>query len=371
MKIDIITFHNTSNFGATLQCTALFNYLKGKGHDVEVINYLPSYVVDKKSVTKELKKVSTSGNKIKAILKGMAYIAYAGKVIKRDRRFEAFIGENLKLSRVYHTCKELQADPPVADLYICGSDQIWNSTLTGGTPDKAFFLRFVRGKKKASYGASMGEFYVEENGEELKRLTKDYIGISVRESSMAPRLSKVIGRNVEAVLDCTLLLDRQDYCAMEKDYPCGKTPYLLLYNMQRSEISNRIAKKIAREKKLKIINISPNPFVRCKGARNRIDIGPGEFLTLFRNAEYVVTNSFHGTVFSILYGKQFTSIPHSTRSGRVVDLLGMLGLKDRMTESADQIDRNMIDFEEVHERLRECRRASNEYLNRILSGAGE
>lgn len=365
MKIEIITFHNTSNFGATLQCTALSYYLKQMGHEVEVIDYLPQYVLDKKSVWKELKKAGKAPNKAKALLKGILYIFLFAQIRRRDRKFEEFISGNLSLSKRYRNAGELLKDPPRAGLYICGSDQVWNPALTGGVLDPAFFLRFAQGSRRASYGVSLGELNVEQNAEELMKLTDDYIGVSVRERSMALRLAEAIGKEVMTVPDCTLLLDKKDYRQFEKKTEIPGKPYLLLYNLLRSDACDQIAAKIAREKGLSIVNITPNPFIRMRGTRNRIDIGPGEFLYLFRNAEYVVTNSFHGTIFSIIYEKQFTSIPHAKRPERVIDLLEMLGLEGRMSPDPESICMDDIDYAKVRERLLECRKVSCEYLTRI------
>ncbi len=365
MKVSIITFHNTSNFGATLQCLALFNYLTNLNQDVEVINYLPSYVKNKKGVKKELKKIGKAKNKIKALLKGLAYLAHAKQIKNRDSRFEQFINQNLKLSRVYHESFSLKEDPPCADLYICGSDQIWNPVLTGGVFDEAFFLRFTDGVK-VSYGTSMGELAVENYAEELKELTGDFSMLSTREHSTAERLSRIIEQPVKTVLDCTLLLNMEDYSRYEEPVNATDKPYLLYYSMQRSAIAETVARRIAELHGLDIIDISPNPMRSLKGSKKMFEIGPGEFLTLFKNAHYVVTNSFHGTVFSILYKKQFMCTLHSTRGGRVQELLASLGLTDRIAKDKEGDYIKVIDYEAVYLSLRKLRMESQTYLYQAM-----
>lgn len=367
MKIGIITFHNTSNYGATLQCTALSNYLKKKGNQVEIINYLPNYVLEKKSVFKELKKCKRAKNKGKMLLKGLAYCLYARSIRKRDEAFERFINRNLALTSVYHTNQQLTDNPPVADLYICGSDQIWNPMLTGGHLDRAFFLQFTE-KTKATYGVSVGELDIEKYASELKKLTNDFALISAREQDTALRLSKVLGKKVYTVLDCSFLLNQADYSPLESKVSSRicKGPYLLLYNIQRQEKANLIAKKIAEENHLIIVDISPNPFIRIKDSSKIMDIGPGEFLWLINHADYIVTNSFHGTVFSIIFEKQFYSIPHNTRSGRVIDLLGMLHLEDRIITDVSQISEDTIDYCAVSVALNKMKTDSVEYIDRLL-----
>lgn len=365
MKISIITFHNTSNFGATLQCSALSYYLTRLGHEVKIIDYLPQYVLDKKSVFKEMKNIGKSHNKIKAMIKGLAYVVYAPALKRRDNKFEAFIQKNLVLTSTYHSYNSLNDDPPSADFYICGSDQIWNPSLTGGELDYAFFLQFVK-ENKAAYGVSMGEFDIEAEGNIVKTLVKDFSGISVREKSVAKKLSESIGKNVEVVLDCTLLLKAEEYSCMECDMAVLNKHYVLLYNVQNSKDAIAISKKIAYDHNLSIIDISPNPFAKVKGAKKIIDIGPGEFLTLIKNAEYVITNSFHGTVFSIIYERKFFSLAHSKRAGRVVDLLLSLELIDRLVKSVEEIDDKPIDYIKTKRLLSVYRQNSFEYINSIL-----
>ena len=365
MKISIITFHNTSNFGATLQCTALFKYLKNSGHDVEIVNYLPDYIRNKKSATKELKNAYKAKNKVKAITKGLAYLAHYGELKHRDDCFESFLSKNISLTQVYSTTEQIVRNPPQADLYICGSDQIWNPALTGGKPDEAFFLCYAK-DNKVSYGASMGEFDVEGNAEVLKKLTKDFKMVSLREKYMADRLTQVIGMPVKTVLDCTLLLDDTDYAQYEEPVDEISSPYLLYYNMQKSSLADDMAKRIAEALSLDVVDISPNPFLRIKGSKKLIDIGPGEFLTLFKNAQYVVTNSFHGTAFSILYKKQFVCTLHSTRGGRVLDLLTSLGLSNRIIKNTNEVFSEIIDYESVYSTLRALRTESYTYLQKAL-----
>ena len=370
MKIKIITFHNTLNFGATLQCTAFSEYLSGLGHDVGVIDYLPEYVLNKKSAFKELKKIKKSKNKPKALVKGIAYAFVFRPIKRKDKKTDAFLGKHVKLTRVYNTITEMKKDPPAADLYFCGSDQIWKPSLTGDKLDECFFLRFTEGKK-ASYGASLGVEDIEPNAQKLKEWTEDYLGISVREKSVSEALSAAIDRKVSVVLDCTLLLEKENYQKLEDSVSGIETPYLLLYNVQSSERSMKLAKRIAAEKKLRIIDVSPNPFVKSDGVEKRLDAGPGEFLTLIKNAEFVVTNSFHGTVFSIIYEKAFFASTPSIRGGRILDLLDLLELSDRCMQDNEVSFDAPIDYGRVKALLKENREISIRYINDMIAKAGD
>lgn len=363
MKIDVITFHNTMNFGASLQCIALTRYLALLGHNVEVINYLPDYVLNKKSVFKELKKA----HNLRGIVKGFAYLLKQRTIKTKDRKFTIFIDNNIHLTKQYRCFDDILAEVPDADVYICGSDQIWNPYLTGDSLDKCFFLEFVKnGKTKVAYGASVGELDFEKYREVLKKKTKDFDFISVREQTVSCVLSSTIGRDVSVVLDPTLLLSKEDYCSME--LPCSILPekYLLLYNIQNSDLTIKVAKRIANERKLVIVDISANPFQKIKGSIRLLDIGPGEFLTLFRNTEYVITNSFHGTVFSIIYEKNFNAILHTTRGGRIRDLLNSIDLYNRIIEDTSDANTSDIDYNIAKNKLNVLKADSQKFINKFL-----
>ena len=363
MRIDVITFHNTLNFGASLQCAALSRYLSSAGDEVEVIDYLPNYVMDKKSSLKELKKARG----VRGFVKGVAYLSTFYSIKAKDEKIGEFLDENVTMTRAYHGFEELRSDPPKADVYVCGSDQVWNPNLTGNAFDESFFLRFVNhDAKKVAYGVSVGELRIENVSDELKIITEDFDHISVRESSACKQLSSVLEKNVSVVLDPTLLLEKTEYAAMER--PCKVTygKYLLLYTVQNSDTAVKIAKRIASEKGLDLIDISPNPFQRIPSAKKILNIGPGEYLTLFKNAEYVVTNSFHGTVFSIVYEKDFNSVLHATRGERIRDLLRSVDLSDRIMINSDEINASEIEYGRVKKQLSALRENSNRFIQESI-----
>lgn len=365
MKIDIITFHDTANNGATLQCCALSRYLEKHGAYVEVIDYMPLYVCKRKRIFKSIEPEKGVKHTLRTIKNNIITAAYSSRIKKRNRRFDEFIHNNIRLTRRYENEKDLFQDPPEADLYICGSDQIWNPVLTGGELDNSFFLRFAKGRK-SSYGVSVGEVDVGEYKDEYLKLTADLDAISVRERSSARELSKVLGKTVEVVADCTLLLDETDYSLMERSDIKIDEPYLLLYNIQHSLTTIAIARREAEKRGLIIVDISPKPFKRVTGAIHLFDIGPAEFLSLFRGASFVVTNSFHGCTFSVIYKKQFVTVPHTVRFARMVDLMETLDIRDRIAyDSAYEVS-GEIDYKRVYDNLNDFRADSYAYIDSIL-----
>lgn len=364
-KIGIITFHDTMNFGATIQCTALNLYLKKKGMEPFTINYLPQYIRAKKSPLRELYKMQKSSNKIKGILKGLCYLSTAPVLFQRRAKYRSFIRTNICLTKQYTTFDELKEHSPQADAFITGSDQVWNPNLTGGVFDPSFFLQFVETGKKIAYGISIGELKLENKKQELCDLTALISDISSREKNTAEKMGELIHRKVYTVADPTLLLEKDDYTPLERPHRSQK-PYVLIYTVQNSPVVFEIAKKIAQKEKMEILDISPNLFFNLKGAKKDKALGPGEFLSVIKNAAYVVTNSFHGTALSVIYEKQFYSVPHSTRSDRVRSLLRQLGLLNRLAFDTDCLSDAPIDYQKVVERLRAIRRDSAMFLEAAL-----
>lgn len=367
MKTAIVTFHNAFNYGATLQCAALSKILSKHGIEVVVIDYLPEYVENKKSIYRYLKETKKNRNKLKAVAKGIAYLRFAKDVQKRNAAFNTFVKEHMNMTKTYSSPKELDENPPKAAVYICGSDQVWNRSITGNQFDDAFFLRFVKKGRKIAYAVSLGETKPSEYRDELIKLTDGYRFISVREEDMAKELGECISTDVSTVVDPTLLLEEAEYRSFEKPVEVTTDKYLLLYNVQNSDISTGLAEIISKKKRLKIIDISPNPFRKIKGSTKRISEGPGEFLTLIRNAEFIVTNSFHGTVFSLIYRKQFFTVPHRKRSGRIISLLEMAGLENRLIDSLYYDEHNTkIDYDEVWSRIHKASDVSKDLLMKAV-----
>ncbi|MBR5336715.1 MAG: polysaccharide pyruvyl transferase family protein [Lachnospiraceae bacterium] len=366
MKISIITFHDVKNFGATLQCCAMSKHLDKYGADVEVIDYQPKYLKQRKSIFKEIETGKGIRKTLGCIKHNIKLLTYYGRLKRKEKRYDEFIHDNLRLTHRYESVSQLYDDPPWADLYICGSDQIWNPVLTGGKPDKAYFLGFVEGIK-VSYGVSLGEVDITEYVDVFRDMTNDFKALSVREKTSAEELADALGKNVEVVLDCTLLLEENDYSPMESRECKIDEPYLLLYNIQHSLITIDIAKREAERRNLIIVDISPKPFKKVDGARHLLDIGPGEFLSLFKGASFVVTNSFHGCTFSIIYKKQFIAVPHTVRYTRMVDLMESLGLKDRIAYDNDHEICGEIVFDEVYELLGDMRNRSYRYIDSAIA----
>lgn len=379
MKIGTITFHFAFNQGAVLQCFALQKYLKKQGHDVSVINYCPRYHTIIHSAWRNpfrYSQVFWNKNKdcnsllrIYLYLKSFARCMYwniSGVDRGNATAFHSFVEENLIVTKEYRTLTQLRRAPPEMDAYISGSDQLWNPELLGGEFDKAYFLDFgTRDKKRITYAVSMGKVQNQSVVEKLKDLCKGLDAISLREYNKADK--DAIGRDVHICVDPTLLLSASDYTDVESK-EIERDPYIFVYGFQTNE-SLHGAVKIAQEKyNCCVINGSPKWIKLNINSRAISGYGPDRFLTLIKNAQCIVTNSFHGTAFSVIYKKDFITVPHTTRGKRMEDLLYKLGLSYRLYGGSEFAIEKNIDYEQVDKKLRILRNHSEEYLKMALSG---
>lgn len=382
-KIGIITLHFSKNFGATLQCTALIRALNRLGQEAIVIDYYHSsarhYWSVWKSLTHVMKEqyVAYHGNMVRRLLStlkcGMKTLVDNRHYFDRLRKakaFHRFISANWKMTRRYLSVDELQADPPGCDGYITGSDQVWNSQATKGKLDDGYLLNFdTENKKRMSYAASIGFTPDDLFIEELFTKTQHFDAVSVREKSVWNHIEKLYPGYSTLVLDPTLLHKSDVWSEYEEKIEDVKQPYALVYRLSNIAEFDLVVERIKRARKLNVIDISP-PEVKIPGCDSYINFcSPGEFLWAVHHCELFVTDSFHGTVFSIVYKKEFYSLLRRGMESRVKDLLDVCKLESQMIEKSEQIPkvRGMCSFQECDRYLEESRKASYDFLGRINS----
>ena len=371
-SVGIITFHNAHNCGAILQTYALQETLKNMQYNVNIINY------NDKKITRNYKLIKYSRkNPIKTIKLLYESIKFYKINKQRYDAFNDFIAKNLKLTKLYKSVNSLKKDYPKFDYYITGSDQVWNVNLIGKKAIDAYTLNFgTNDIKKISYAASIGKASIDEK---YKKQYKNNISkldyISVREETAKKVLEKMIDKPIEVVLDPTLLLTRNEWDSKLAEYKKYNEKYILTYLVEENEECKKIVKYIAEKTGMKVIH-----FKREKIYKEELDNGytsnPLEFVNMIRQAEYVVTNSFHATVFSIIYNKKFFTIPHSKASSRMTDLLKKLNIEDRIFYNLDEfkkIDYETleIDYENVVKIINNQRINSIEFLKKsLMNGKG-
>lgn len=361
-KIDIITFQNAHNYGATLQTFALQKYLSDKEYDAKDINYKNKdignqYKVFKLNAQNEL-------SFIKSIVVGIRDLI---PNIVRHNRFEKFIKNNIKLTKRYESEKELKNVPPEADVYITGSDQVWNTGITNGLRD-SYTLNF--GNKKViriSYAASIGNPIIYDYEKDFfKKKLKNIDHISVREKIAKENLEKLGFKNIKVCIDPTLLVTKKVWEELIKDCKSIKKDYIFAYEVEPNDEYYEIVNKFSKEINIPIIHFEKKSKKYNNVLKKAYTSGPLEFLSLIKNSKCVICTSFHATVFSIIFHKDFYVIPHKNTGNRVTNLLEMLKIKDRVFYNYDEFKKrdtnSKIDWYEVDKNLEELRNDSANWL---------
>lgn len=368
MKIGILSFHNSVNYGAVLQIFALKTRLEKMGAEVSVIDYR---AIDSEYGTFSLRKSIKNNGFAKAIIKFLYYNLIAKKgVIDKKEKFDKFTSSYFNLSPYYKSVDEFEKSNEY-DAIICGSDQIWNPEITKGF-DPMLFCKFdCANIKKYSYAASVGDVKIISSVDKKTKflnLINNFDQVSVRECELADFISKNTDMNPLVTLDPTLLLDAEEYTKIE-DAKDTRKNYILIYQLARYPRTMEVAKELAKEKNLEIIEIINNPYIKNKNQLMQFNTSPEKFINLVKNADYIITNSFHGTVFSIIFRKNFYTIESRARNSRIVNTLGILGLSDRiLKEDSKEFPRNKIDYSKVKPLLEKEREVSINYLKRIILG---
>jgi polysaccharide pyruvyl transferase WcaK-like protein len=348
MKIGIMTFWwADDNYGQLLQCYALQKYLRDVGHDAYLIRYDPRNDYVKTPLWRKIIK-GLSPVKLSLYI-WHRYKKMFLKEINQRRRFNEFRDKYIKQSeKIYCSYDELVSDPPDADVYIVGSDQVWNtfslSLEQSKKQIKAYFLYFGKPEiRRIAYAASFGkETISNELVKEISPLLKHFNYVSVREKSGAA-ICRQCGVNAEWVPDPTLLLNANEYRILYKTEQQEKPekPYLFLYILNNKiDFPIKSMYQWAAKKRLDVIYITGNAqYDHYKKIYATIP----EWLYLIDNAEYVVTNSFHGAVFSLVFNKKFGIIPLKERfaemNNRFDSLFKIFGIDKRfIDDSLDILD---------------------------------
>ncbi|RYQ29139.1 polysaccharide pyruvyl transferase family protein [Bifidobacterium pseudolongum] len=330
MKIGIVTFHCAYNFGSALQAYALKEYLVQRGHDVHIIDY--------RSANFDMYKLFRRQG-LKSYVSDLLFMP--GN-IRRRRSYQTFWKEHLNLTEKTYQGdtaeSDLQNDFADYDALICGSDQIWNLDCTFG-PLPPFFLSFAPGHaKKIAYAPSLAHKHFEprnftaEDQERISNWLNRMDSVSVRELSVADQFKKLTHNEVVETLDPTLLLNLYDYKGIQSDtLPKGlkSGKYIFAYTLVPNPDMVKYLDKLAGQRNLTIVYYSRKPIHYTARSVNVWGIGPSEFLSLIDKADSVVSNSFHATVFSILYNKPFLTFGTEKSSSRMKTLLTKLGLDQR------------------------------------------
>ncbi len=362
-KTGILTYHTGYNYGASLQAYALQTVIRNMGIDCEIIHFETEGFVASREM------FSRNPKRIKEVIKIATRLPYYKPLKKRQYLFDEFTENYMKLSPKCQTEQEVIEHAEEYDCIVCGSDQIWNlSKADAPAANMLFFLNFSKKQRRVSYAASMGKWVDEAHQYEADFLPwlKKFDAISVRENSGVDYI-RSLGLECELTLDPTVLLDKEDY-----DIICAPRqipePYVLLFSWSCSEETMITAKKVGIELNLPVYNIVPPPRAIGKGFMRKLDIGPCEFLSMIKYADFVVTDSFHGTAFSTTFEKPYVSVVTGSPDPRMESFLDSLGLANHLVTSKEVNVADMLatDYSDVQNKKKDLRKSSFAFLKRAL-----
>ncbi len=365
MRIKTITCHDCYNLGASLQAYALQHYLESQGHDVQIINYKPYYLSGHF-------KFGSVNNPLfdRPIVKQLYLLAkLPGRLLalSRKKAFDRFTAKYLRLTCRYNSYEELKADAPEADAYIAGSDQIWNTLFPNGR-DAAFYLDFGKPNvRRISYAASFAtKDVVPEYREFVSKELKNIDAVSIRENISLPLLYSLGRKDGVAVCDPVFLLSKEEWKGLT-DESSIKTEekYLVVYLTDKSEEIKRIALDIHKTTGWKIYVVGT--FREAWAHKNFVNAGPLDFVKLINDAQYVISNSFHATAFSLILGKNFCVVNRKEGiNERMKSVLTDYGLTDRMVNCFSKSILKCIDYSSVNRQMKKDILFSKEWLNKLL-----
>lgn len=359
MKIGIVTWYKNGNFGGTLQAYSLYSVLKNKGNDVEFINYS----IDNKFSKKVIRKFK---NFVFSILYPVEHAS--------RKEIWKFVKHNLNESKPMYDYQDLIKYSKKYDYVICGSDQIWS--LVNGL-DKYYFLDFVEPIKRISYAPSIGYNQIDEN---YKSQFSNYISqfkyLSVREQKGQELIKNVSNRDAEVVLDPTLLLTKDDWISFSRGSKKQiDKKYILCYFLENNKDYISFAEHLKEKTGLELIYINSKK-IKHYHVQNKKKCGVEDFVNYINNAEYVLTDSFHGLAFSINLNKKFaifkrfSDVDTKSQNSRIYNLLRMTTFNDFIIDPKSDVDiliNKKFDYDITNERISNERQKSLNYLDNAIS----
>lgn len=365
MKVAFITRHKPSNYGSLLQTYATQQAIEALGHEAICVNYIRTDELPENQVKTYLAISRWNKNWFTRFL---YRITQTPVFFLAGRRFDCYRKKYLHLTdHIWNTEEQLAKELLQADIYMTGSDQVWNTVGTG-VIDPAYFLTFVPdNKKKISYAGCFGtKSIAAENREQITAWLKRYKHITVREKS-GVKIVKSLGLDAEQVLDPTFLLSPETWLGLlpEKE---KKKPYVLVYQLHPNKSFESYAKEFAKQKHMELIRINPYIHHIRKPGRFLFCPPPEEFLWYIKNADYFLTDSFHGTAFALILNTQFVVILPQFSSERNRSILETAGLMERiLIDDKDfTIADKPIDYTAVNRKIHAERIRSMNLLRKII-----
>ncbi len=361
MKIGILTFHRAENFGAVLQCYALQSYLESLGHEVEIIDYRCKaieevyYLFNLRSLFRL--------NIVSAFISYLKRILLWKDRLEKKKGYVSFRNKYLHLTKSIYKIKEDLG----YDAYITGSDQVWNTSLLHGF-NKIYFLDFPISKesKKISYAVSSEQQAIKDlflYKDKLCSILNQFNSISVRENNFAKELSNYTSKHIEVCVDPTFLIPKEKY--LQLAIKPKEQNYILVYHMAEIPEGSSIAEQLAQNTGCSIIEIHAHFKKRKNLSRHKENLGPLELLGYIAHADYIITSSFHGLAFSLILQKNFCIVSRPNND-RLLNILKLFNLGDRIVSKANNFPTTNIDYSIVASKMNKWIIQSKEFLIKSL-----
>lgn len=369
MKVLILTFQFAKNYGAILQAHALSSYIKEDLKEgCEIIQYWPKN-------SDASWRLYLRGWHPKVVVRNI-YVFLNCKLKKEAKDKFAImakaINELLPLTKKKYDHEEIHKNPPLADAYICGSDQVWNFVKCFDDP--TYFFDFTKGMKnvrRIGYAPSIADPWPETRWDEFRGYLSNMDYISVREKSDVEVVEKLSGKHVTHVID-PVFLKRREYWENLAVDPSIKEPYIFCYFLGTNDIAVDLVKKVREVTGCKIVHLNLNARDRFNSDYDLRAISPQQFLGFIKNAAYVCTNSFHCSAFSIIFRRNYCVAPKSFANARMESLQDMFGIGQRLFRDEMIQDMSLesleIDYSNADKTFAPFEIISKEYLNNALYG---
>lgn len=367
MKIGILTYHRAENYGALLQAYATKTYLESLGHEASFVDYWPQYHIDYFKLFSWRRFIASSIRTKLAML--ISILVWGIPRYRRKRELQQFMQKRLDLSPTPQYT-DMDDKTERYDAVIYGSDQIWRKQHLGGVEFDYWYFGSgnVQAGRKIAYAASMGKQETTDKDDDfIKRMMHNFNHIAVRETSLQDYIYQ-LGISSTVVVDPVFLLPKEQWQQLVQSTEKCKD-YILFYNLLNTSESTCFAKALSQHTGLPVIEVTKRLSLLHIGRSYVRTASVEQFLGLLVGARYVVSNSFHGVAFSLIFGKQFWAVGMGEKAGRVTSLLESIGISQRYAGTAFQpvLLKDTINYENVNVQLKKLVTSSEKFLKASIA----
>ena len=368
MEVKIITRHAIANFGSILQSIATSSYFEAKGYNTQIIDYISKDEMPFRNTLNFLKNNKKWNSNI--FKKIIYFVLKYPEQILLYHYYNGIRKKLLKLTRRYNSTKKLERANFGECILCAGSDQLWGP-MPNGKLDYNYFLRFNSSLPKISFSSSIGR--LSSSIDDVKDDLKAFSLITTREESAAKKINELIGDKAFSILDPTFMIGSEFWKKEISNYKrIVNEKYILVYKLHSNSDFDKYINSFSIKTGIKVVYVSPSLSTIMEKGKKYCLIHPYKFLSLIRDAEFVLTDSFHGTCFSLLFNKQFFSFLPKVTSTRIKELLKCVGLEFRIINNDNYDEKSYIDYIDVDKKLNNLINKYDElYVNELQNNCNK